>query len=284
MSKAFVFPYYSSTRKTKDTIINNPSGPGRTNRLSWTWPPLYSSSGGLGFMHKVCPDLVQVCNLESNFTENRKVARKGYEKPPVGLPWWWDLHWAQALPSTPAGGTLSLCLCLALCTDGLDLDPDLPPGLPSKVSDLPHGYSLTGYWATLTTSPAQPISHSSPLLTSLGLTQVKNIWNVLGKGVVRRNVTPFMVIFPQMLGKSKIFLMSRGNVLWRGCHKRQKQQHQPWERSRNRRKKILGHRRERKMSWSSKYSKCLHIITRSTKTNKKSWKSCYMIKEVTKYL
>jgi len=47
---------------------------------------------------------------------------------------------------------------------------------------------------------------------------------------------------------------------------------------------IRGYRkeRERMVSRSAKYPECLHVIDRIAKLKKKSWKSWYMIKDVTK--
>lgn len=37
------------------------------------------------------------------------------------------------------------------------------------------------------------------------------------------------------------------------------------------------------VNWFAKYLKCLHILARNVKLKEKSWKSYYMIKDMTKY-
>lgn len=99
-----------------------------------------------------------------------------------GLLWGGTCTKPRPAPLVLAGGTLQLCLCPALCPDGLDPDPDLSPGLPIGAADLPCGYSSTGRWAAPITAPAQPRSPTSTLLPSPGITQIGNICKVLRKG------------------------------------------------------------------------------------------------------
>lgn len=190
-------------------------------------------------MLKVCPDLLQPCNLGFDFSENSQVAKRGFEKPPLG---------PAPPPSHPtsqggtctrprppplvlAGGTLQFCLHPALCPDGLD--PDSPPGLPDGDSDLPCGYSSMRRWAT--PSYSKPHSSTSPLMASRGMTQIRNICKDLRKGwrvgvrweqyvhsyediIVRRDMTPSVHFTLWCWAKAVSSWCQM--LLWRGCDKK----------------------------------------------------------------